>query len=138
MPRTVREIMIDFGRKVEGDVYCADTFESVYDKVLDQYIAELQKVLVPTEKSHPKLYHYVCHGGSCVGPMVDKWGNEEVYFCNSAKPDGGWINAPNCKTCTGNLPGVFESPLTEREKAWNACRTEILKRFDNQPTTHSV
>ena len=78
----------------------------------------------PEKKVYPKQFHYVCHGGSTAGPMVDIWGEHKIFICDSAKPDGGWINAPNCRECDGKIAGRLEENLSDKENGYNQAITE--------------
>jgi len=65
----------------------------------------------------PRVYHYRCHAGSTVGPFINETGSSPVYHCDSAKPDGGYINGPMCKKCDGVVYGEFV--LSDREQSEN-------------------
>lgn len=85
--------------------------------------------LVDKVKRKPRLYNYVCHAGSSVGPLVNQWGPETTYICNSARPDGGWINGPRCKKCNGIIEGVLD--ISDREKSINYGIEELASEIRN-------
>lgn len=80
----------------------------------------------------PRKYHYVCHGGSTCGPMVDRWGDAPTAHCGNSGDGtdtlggGGWINAPACRRgCNRMIKGVIE--ISENERRYNSGAERLAR-----------